>query len=66
MANNSLLSEAVLTRTHNYVFRAKIRKTNVYPCKSMFYYIKVGCNGVLITRTCFPDVIKIDKDNEEN
>ena len=28
---------------------------NVYPCKSQFYYIKVGCKGVYITRTCFHD-----------
>ena len=34
---------------------AKIRK-NVYPCKSQFYYIKVGCKGVFVTRTCFRDV----------
>ena len=36
-------------------FRAKIRK-NVYPCKPQFYYIKVGCKGVFITRTCYHDV----------
>ena len=44
--------EAVLTSTHNLCFGAKIRK-NVYPCKPHFYYIKVGCKGVFITRTCF-------------
>ena len=38
--------EAVLTSTHNLCFRAKIRK-NVYPCKHQFYYIKVGCKGVI-------------------
>ena len=27
-------------------FRAKIRK-NVYPCTPQFYYVKVGCEGVL-------------------
>ena len=48
------LFEAVLTSTHNLCFRAKIRK-NVYPCKPQFYYIKVGCKGVYITRTCYPD-----------
>ena len=47
-------SEAVLTSTHDLCFGAKIRK-NVYPCKSQFYYIKVGCKGVFITRTCYPD-----------
>ena len=46
-----LLSEAVLTSTHNLCFRAKIRKT----CKPQFYYIKVGCKWVYITRTCYPD-----------
>ena len=40
--------------THNLCFRAKIRK-NVYPCKPQFNYIKVGCKGVLNTRTCYPD-----------
>ena len=35
-------------------FGAKIRK-NVYPCKPQFYYIKVGCKGVCVTRTCFRD-----------
>ena len=29
---------------------------NVYPCKPQFYYIKVGCKGVYITMTCYPDV----------
>ena len=24
----------------------------MYPCKSKFYNIKVGCKGVYITRTC--------------
>ena len=51
------LTEAVLTSTHNLCFRAKIRK-NVYPCKPQFYYIKVGCKGVFVTRTCFRDVIQ--------
>ena len=44
-------TEAVLTSTHDLCFRAKVRK-NVYPCKPQFYYIKVGCKGVFITRTC--------------
>ena len=25
---------------------------HVYPCKPQFYYIKVGCKGVYIIRTC--------------
>ena len=45
----------VLTSTHNLCFGAKIRK-KVYPCKPQFYYIKVGCKGVFVTRTCFRDV----------
>ena len=50
----------VLTSTHNLCFRAKIRK-NVYPCKPQFYYIKVGCKGVFITRTCFHDVFSLSE-----
>ena len=49
------LIEAVLTSTHNLCFGAKIRK-NVYTCKPQFYYTKVGCKGVFVTRTCFRDV----------
>ena len=45
------LSEAVLLSTTNLRFRAKI-EFNVYPCKPQFYYIKVGCKGVYIKRTC--------------
>ena len=40
--------------THNLCFGAKIRK-KVNPCKPQFYYIKVGCKGVFVTRTCFRD-----------
>ena len=45
--------EAVLTSTHNLCFRAE---KNEHPCKPQFYYIKVGCKGVYITRTCLHDV----------
>ena len=31
-------------------------KKKVYPCKPQLYYIKVGCKGVFVTRTCFRDV----------
>ena len=48
------ITEAVLTSIHDLCFGAKIRKK--YPCKPQFYYIKVGCNGVFVTRTCFRDV----------
>ena len=37
-------------------FRAK-KENNEYPCKPQFYYIKVGCKGVLNTRTCYPGVL---------
>ena len=39
-------------------FGAKIRK-KVYPSKPQFYYIKVGCKGVLVTRTCFRDELSL-------
>ena len=28
------------------------------PCTPQFHYIKVGCKGVFITRTCLHDVIR--------
>ena len=45
--------------THDLCFRVKIRK-KIYPCTPQFYYIRVGCKGVFITRTCFRGVM----DNE--
>ena len=51
--------EPPLTSTHNLCFRAKIRKKKTYPCKPQFYHIKVGCKGVYITRTCYPDGKKL-------
>ena len=30
-------------------------KKKVYPCKPQFYYIKVGCKGVFVTRTRLRD-----------
>ena len=30
-------------------------KKKIYPCKPQFYYIKVGCKGVFVTRSCFRD-----------
>ena len=36
-------------------------KKHVYPCKPQFYYIKVGCKGVFVTRTCFRDVSAVLK-----
>ena len=49
--------------THNLCFRAKIRK-NVYQCTPQFYYTKVGCKGVFVTRTSFRDVNSNDVDEE--
>ena len=49
------LAEAVLTSTHN-LFWSRNKKTNVYPCKPQFYYIKVGFTGVKIISVCFCDV----------
>ena len=48
------LLKTLIVGTHNQCFEAKIRK-NVYPCKPQLYYIKVGCKGVFVTRTCFRD-----------
>ena len=53
------INEAVLTSAHDLCFRAKIRKQNEHTCKPQFYYIKVGCKGVFITRTRYPDGIAI-------
>ena len=36
-------------------------KKKVYPCKPQFYYIKVGCKGVFVTRTCIRDESAQDK-----
>ena len=35
------------------MFLSRNKKTNVYPCKPQFYYIKVGFKGVRII--CFRD-----------
>ena len=40
--------------THS-MFWSKDKK-KVYPCKRQFYYIKVGCKVVFVTRTCLRDV----------
>ena len=41
------------------MFWSKNKKKKVYPCKPQFYYIKVGCKGVFVTRTCFRDDLQI-------
>ena len=43
-----------------YVLEQKY-ENNVYPCKSQFYYMKVGCKGVFITRTCLYDAVTMSK-----
>ena len=37
------------------MFLSRNKKNNVYPCKSQFYYIKVGFKGVKIISACFRD-----------
>ena len=37
-----------------YVLEQK-SENNVYPGKPQFHYIKLGCKGVYITRTCYHD-----------
>ena len=37
------------------MFLSRNKKTNAYPCKPQFYYIKVGFKGVKITQVCFRD-----------
>ena len=33
------------------------------PIKPHFYYIKVGCKGVFITRTCYHDGTEVEHSN---
>ena len=33
------------------------KKNNVYPCKPLFYFLKVGFKGVKIIQVSFHDVI---------
>ena len=37
------------------MIRIKNKKEQVYPCKTQFYYIKVGFKGIFIAWPCFPD-----------
>ena len=39
------------------MFLSRNKKTNVYPRKPQFYYIKVGFKGVNIIQACFHDVL---------
>ena len=47
------------------MFLSRNKKNNVYPCKSQFYYTKVGFNGVKIIKACFRDAV-YHFDNLEN
>ena len=38
------------------MFLSRKKKNNVYPCKPLFYSIKVGFKGVKIIWACFRDV----------
>ena len=40
------------------MFCSENKKKYVYLCKPQFYYIKVGCKGIFISRTCFHDEIR--------
>ena len=40
------------------MFLIRNKKTNVYPCKPQFYYIKVGFKGVRIILASFRDVTR--------
>ena len=36
-----------------YMFLSRNKKSNAYPCKPQFYYIKVGFKGIKIIKVCF-------------
>ena len=42
------------------MFLSKIKKSNVYPCKPQFHYIKVGFKRVKIISVCFRDVFLVE------
>ena len=44
------------------MFWSKNKKKYVYSSKPHFFYIKVGCKGVFITQTCYPDVYSCTPD----
>ena len=49
------MNGVALTSTHNFCFKAKKKKKKEYPKQPQFHYVKVGCKGVKITRTCEHD-----------
>ena len=40
------------------MFKSKNKKIMYTLVNPFFYYIKVGCKGVKLTRTCYPDVTR--------
>ena len=44
------------------MFWIKNKKIRYTPANPSFFYIKVGFKGVYISRTCFPDELKINPD----
>ena len=42
-----------------FMFLSRNKKNNVYPCKPLFYYIKVGFKGVKIIYACFRDDLPV-------
>ena len=37
------------------MFLCRNKKNNIFPCKTQFYYIKMGVKGVKIIWICFRD-----------
>ena len=58
---NMYVRTYVRTSRNQYVpYFFKVGGIKMYsPFKPHFYYIKVGCKGVFVTRTCFRDVMGI-------
>ena len=52
--------------THDLCFRAKIRKIIYTPVNPSFFYIKVGCNGVFVPRTCFRDYLSFMQNKNDD
>ena len=48
-------SQATSLPTERICFRARFKKTSVYPCTFQFYCRKVGCKRVTFTLVCYTD-----------
>ena len=57
---------AILTSTHNLCLLSSNKKNNAYPCKSQFYYIKVGLKGVKIILACLRDALMQVKEKRKS